>query len=231
MWCGTCHDPHNEPVDPVSYYRTRCLGCHADTRFASDHPSKSSDCVGCHMPKKATNDGGHTVFTDHRIQRTTEDKPAAEPVGIAPWREPPTEFAVRNLGIALVETGMEERSWSQIVSGYRTLTEVQQQFPQDSEMFKAIGNALFVGQKYEEAAAAFELAVHFDPTSSVKESSLGSAYAALGKNELAELHLERALALDPLNLSATELLINLYDKDGEAAKAEMLKRKIASLVH
>jgi hypothetical protein len=231
LWCGTCHDPHHEPADPVSYYRARCLGCHAHTRFAASHPSRNSNCIGCHMPKKEANDGGHTVFTDHRIQRRTDHKLAAEPVGIAPWRDPPIELAKRNLGIATVETGMEQKSWSQIVSGYRILTEVQHQFPQDSEMFKTIGDALFIGRQYEEAAAAFELAVRFDPGSSPKETSLGSAYAALNRDELAESHVERALDLDPLNLSAAELLIALYEKDGEPVKAETVRRKVEGLIH
>jgi hypothetical protein len=231
LWCGTCHDPHNPPADPVSFYRSRCLGCHADTRFESSHPAKDSDCIGCHMPKKETNDGGHTVFTDHRIQRTTAQKPAAEPKGIVPWRDPAPELAKRNLGIALVEAGMEEGSWPQIVSGYRTLTEVQGQFPQDSEMFSSMGNALFIGRQYEEASAAFELAVRFNPGSSPDETSLGSAYAALGKNDLAEMHFERALELDSLNLNAAELLTGLYEKDGKPAKVSALRNKIAGLLH
>ena len=30
MWCGTCHDPHDEPADAVPYYRAKCLACHAN---------------------------------------------------------------------------------------------------------------------------------------------------------------------------------------------------------
>jgi hypothetical protein len=231
MWCGTCHDPHNEPENPVSYYRAKCLGCHAETRFASDHPSKNSDCIGCHMPRREANDGGHTVFTDHRIQRTNDDKPTAEPLGITPWRDPPAELAKRNLGIASIEAGVETRSESQIVNGYRILAGVQGQFPQDSEMYESMGNALFMGQQYGEAATAFELAVRFDSNSSPKEADLGTAYAALGRTELAEVHLERALDLDPLNLGAAELLIDIYEKSPEPAKAELLRNKIRDLIH
>jgi hypothetical protein len=231
LWCGTCHDPHNPPDDLVSYYRSRCLGCHTDIRFESNHPSKESNCIGCHMPKKEANDGGHTVFTDHRIQRTITQNAAAVPKGIVPWRDPAPELAKRNLGIALVDAGMEEGSWPQIVSGYRTLTEVQGQFPQDNEMFSAMGNALFIGHQYGEAATAFELAVRFAPRSSPDETSLGSAYAAQGKNDLAEIHFERALELDPLNLNAAELLMALYEKDGKPAKTATLRNKIEGLMH
>jgi len=34
-----------------------------------------------------------------------------------------------------------------------------------------------------------------------------------------------------MNLSAAEQLVGLYEKDGETAKAEMLRNKISSLFH
>lgn len=230
LWCGTCHDPHHLPADPVSFYRARCLTCHAATHFSAGHPSKNSNCIGCHMPKRETNDGGHTVFTDHRIQRRAQDMIVGQPSGIVPWRNPPPELAQRDLGIATVETGIERKSWPQIVQGYRLLTEVQHQFPEDSTMFDTMGNALFIGRQYGEAVDAFALAVRFDPASSPEETSLASAYAAEGRDDLAEAHLEKALALDPLNLGANELLVSLYQKDGEPQKAELLRRKVETLL-
>jgi hypothetical protein len=229
MWCGTCHDPHNEPTAIVPYYRSKCLTCHARTHFAAGHPSRTSDCVGCHMPKKEANDGGHTVFTDHRIQRTPEQKTASEPTGIEPWRDPPSELTKRNLGIALIQAGAETRSWPQIVSGYRTLTGIQHQLPADCEMFNSIGSALSMGHQLTESAIAFDMAAQCDPKSSSIEANLGSAYAASGRNDAAEQHLERALDIDPMNLDAVEQLMDLYRKNGNAAKAEILKNKIGSL--
>lgn len=233
MWCGTCHDPHNEPTaaETVAYYRAKCLTCHATTHFAPSHPSPTSNCIGCHMPKRAPNDGGHTVFTDHRIQRVPDENNAGEPTGLVPWRDPPAELAKRNLGIGLIEAGTEERSWPQIVNGYRTLTEVQHQFRADCEMYQSMGNALFIGRQFSEAAIAFEMAERCDPKSTSTEASLGSVYAAWGKNEAAESHLEQALALDPMNLTAAEQLIGLYEKDGETVKGEALRNKLSNLFH
>jgi hypothetical protein len=229
MWCGTCHDPHNEPTSVAPYYRSKCLECHAHTHFAPNHPAKNSNCIGCHMPKREADDGGHTVFTDHRIQRTPDHKPAGEPTGIIPWRDPPAELAKRNLGIASIEAGAEAKSWPQIVSGYRILTDVQHQFPEDCEMFKSIGNALLIGRQFSEAAIAFEVVERCGPESSSAEANLGAAYAAYGRNDVAKVHLERALDLDPMNLSAAEQLIGLYENDGETTKAETLRAKISSL--
>jgi hypothetical protein len=231
MWCGTCHDPHNEPVNIVPYYRSKCLTCHAHTHFAASHPARNSNCIGCHMPKREAADGGHTVFTDHRIQRTPDHKPAGEPNGIEPWRDPPAELAKRNLGMASIEAGAEARSWPQIVSGYRMLTEVQHQFPNDCEMYTSIGNALSIGRQFSEALIAFELAQRCDPKSTSVEANLGAAYAATGQNGLAESRFEHALDFDPMNLSAAEQLIGLYEKEGETTKAETLRNKISSLFH
>ena len=229
IWCGTCHNPHDEPTNAVPYYRAKCLECHAKTHFAASHPAKSSNCIGCHMPKREADDGGHTVFTDHRIQRVPDHKPSGEPTGIVPWRDPPAELAKRNLGIASIQAGSEERSWPQIVSGYRILTDVQHQFPDDCEMYSSIGNALLIGRQFAEAAIAFEMAARCDPKSSSAEANLGSAYAAAGRNDVAEVHLERALDLDAMNLGAAEQLIGLYENGGDTAKAEALKNKISGL--
>jgi tetratricopeptide (TPR) repeat protein len=182
------------------------------------------------MPTKEAKDGGHTVFTDHRIQRRSAPEPAEEPTGIAPWRQPPIEFATRNLGIASIETGMERRSSKQIVDGYRMLTEVQKQFPQDSEMYNTMGNALFIGRQYGEAMQAFELAVRYDPKSSPKEVNWAQAYSALGDDRLAQQHLEKAMELDPLNLNAAALLMNIYDKNGEQAKSDELSKRLAKFI-
>jgi hypothetical protein len=234
LWCGTCHnphnEPHNEPTEAVSYYRANCLQCHAKTTFAADHPPKPSDCISCHMPKRNAADGGHTAFTDHRIQRKPANQVTEEAVAIVPWRAPSAMLATRNLGIASVETGLERRSGKLIVSGYRMLTEVQAQFPEDSEMYTTLGSALLAGRQYSEAVQAFALAVRFDPKSSPKEANLGQAYAALGDHALAEEHLEKAMDFDPLNLSAAFRLIGMYKANGDGAKADELSRRLTSIV-
>ena len=67
-----------------------------------------------------------------------------------------------------------------------------------------LGSALLAGRQYAEAVEAFALATRLDPTSSPKEANLGQAYAALGDRTAAEQHLERAMELDPVNLSAAQ---------------------------
>jgi len=37
MWCGSCHDPHEKPVNTKQYFRDRCLACHGDSLLRT-HP-------------------------------------------------------------------------------------------------------------------------------------------------------------------------------------------------
>lgn len=70
MWCGTCHDPHEEPAeaDKAAYYRSKCLNCHGEP-FAAKHHADKPDCTSCHMPSLPSVDVAHTEGTDHRIRR------------------------------------------------------------------------------------------------------------------------------------------------------------------
>jgi photosynthetic reaction center cytochrome c subunit len=230
LWCGTCHDPHDQPLQPVAYYRARCLTCHTAS-FPASHPQRDSDCLGCHMPRRNAQDGGHTAFTDHRIQR----RPATQPdlprdPAIAAWRETSADLQRRNLGIAYIDVGMQRHSSSSIIQGYRTLTEVQQQFANDSEFFKWIGAALLLGKQKSDAKFAFERALQLDPDSPLAEASAASPYIQEGDASRAIAHLERAVTLDPLYLPAASTLIDLYQKQGATAKADELSARIKAAI-
>jgi tetratricopeptide (TPR) repeat protein len=230
MWCGTCHDPHDKPMEPVQYFRSKCLSCHTGNFPASEHhPSAESNCIGCHMPRRNAKDGGHTVFTDHRIQRRpSAEQELPENVDIAAWREPAPQFQKRNLGIAYINVGAERRSREFVVRGYRLLTEVQQQFSQDDALFTAIGTALLLGKQPKEAEFAFDRALQLDPKSVSGETNDASAYLQAGDTDEAIAHLERAVALDPLDLTAVAPLIDLYRRQGNDSRANQLSGSIAS---
>ncbi len=227
LWCGTCHNPHDKPLQPVAYYRSVCLSCHEASFPAASHPAKDSDCLACHMPRRDAKDGGHSAFTDHRIQRRPESLPdAPADTGIVAWRQPSPDLQARNLGIAYIDAGMQRHSSAFIVQGYRTLTEVQQQFSNDSDFFKWIGEALLLAQKSSEAQIAFERALQLDPNSPLAEASAASPYVQSGDAGRAIAHLERALSLDPLYLPAASTLMGLYQKEGKTAEADALAGKI-----
>ena len=230
LWCGTCHDPHNKPFEPVQYYRSRCLSCHTNP-FPKPHPTAESNCIGCHMPRRDAQDGGHTAFTDHRIQRRPQSQSDLPPPGdIAAWREPPPDLQKRNLGIGYLNAGFQRRSSDFIIRGYRLLTEVQNQFATDPDLFTWIGTALLVGNKSSEAELAFDRVLQLDPNSAVAETDDAAAHRQAGDIAGTITHLERAVAIDPLHLSATSLLINLYREQGNATKADELSERVAALM-
>lgn len=226
LWCGTCHDPHYLPAEPIAYYRAKCLSCH-NTTFPANHPSKTSNCIGCHMPRRDTTDGGHTAFTDHRIQRRPEPEVSdPDKADIAAWRELGPALQVRNLGIALIQVGMQRRSPAFIVHGYRLLTEVQSEFADDSDLYTWMGNALLLGKQFAEAQRAFDIALKLDPNSPVKEADAGQACVAAGNLDAARAHLERSLQLDPLDLTAVYSLLQVYQKQGDATSGAALLGRV-----
>jgi photosynthetic reaction center cytochrome c subunit len=226
LWCATCHNPHEKLAKNVEYYRSRCLSCHT-SNFEGSHPAKDSDCLTCHMPRRDAKDGGHTVFTDHRIQRTP-DVPVDLPPnsGIAAWREPSPDLQKRNLGIAYIDVGMQRHSGPFIIQGYRNLAEVQGQFSNDPELFKWIGEALLLGKQNADAELAFEHALQLDPNSAQSLASAAAPYVQEGNDALAVSYLERAIALDPLFLPAASTLLDLYKKEGKSVEAAELSAKI-----
>jgi photosynthetic reaction center cytochrome c subunit len=230
LWCGTCHDPHNKPLEPVQFYRSKCLSCHVGN-FGSSHPDKDSNCIGCHMPRRDAKDGGgHTAFTDHRIQRRPEPQQQTLPenIDIAAWREPTPDLQKRNLGIAYINDGMEHHSPPFVVRGYRMLTEVQGQFSDDADFFTSIGSALLLGNQTPEAEFAFERALQLNAASAPAETNAASAYLQAGDINQAVAHLERAVAIDPLHLPADMPLINLYKQQGNTGKAAEISGRLGA---
>jgi hypothetical protein len=76
MGCVSCHDPHRLPeaTEKTSYYRSRCLKCHAEKDCAEPlsvrrKQGKGDNCVACHMPRTDSASVNHVVLTDHRILR------------------------------------------------------------------------------------------------------------------------------------------------------------------
>src|SRR5690349_19959663 len=76
LGCISYHDPHESPAPEakVSYYRKRCLACHADRGCSlprDDRLARAPDdsCVRCHMPRRAVADIAHVASTLHSIPR------------------------------------------------------------------------------------------------------------------------------------------------------------------
>jgi hypothetical protein len=219
LWCGTCHDPHPPAAASPQTYNARCQTCHQG-RLPQSHPTDAR-CVNCHMTRRQAQDGGHTVFTDHRITRRPQsDDAGSVSEDLLAWRDPVPAVQARNLALAYVNAGTSGRSPAQIVRGYRMLTEVQRAAPTDIGVPRGIGRALLLGKEPLEALKAFERVLQLMPDSAAGEEDVGIACLESGQVEKAAAHLERALELDPLQLSAATALQAVYRSRG--------KRKAAS---
>lgn len=229
LWCGTCHNPHNLTKHPPQYYRARCMSCHAGTLSKSHPEGSAGNCVACHMPKRDARDGGHTVFTDHRISRRPEPEEErqipenGEPVA---WREPPAALRGRNLALAYVDAGFENQSPPLVLRGYSLLTEVEKEFPDDPAVLTALGKSLLALNRPLEAAKLFERVLQLGPDSAVNEGYTGTAWRQAGEMDKATYHLERAVTLDPLLFPTMEVLVQVYRQLGEMDKISTLAERL-----
>ena len=221
LWCGTCHDPHPRAAPASQTYSARCQTCHQG-KLPRSHPG-AANCVSCHMTRRQARDGGHTVFTDHRItRRPAPDEAGSPPEDLVAWRDPEPALRARNLALAYLNAGISGRSPSQIVRGYRMLTAVQKAAPGDVGVLKGIGRALLLGKEPLEALKAFEQVLQLAPNSATSEEDVGIASLESGQVDKAASHLERALELDPLQLSAATALQAVYRRQGHDEKAAAL---------
>ncbi len=220
LWCGTCHNPHDEPAQPAAYYRERCLSCHAATLTAA-HAAPDRNCVACHMPRLPAKDGGHTAFTDHRIAR--EPSVDAPPQSFRAWRQPAPQFRDRNLALALVALGLENSNSEQVIRGYKLLNKMNLQ--NDPAALTSLGSVLLTAKQPQEAAKNFAAALALRPNYAPYEVNVASALFAQSQIAAATEHLEHAIALDPLLQQAVDLLSEAYRRQGFTAKAHQLSAR------
>jgi len=229
LWCGTCHNPHDKAQQPPEYYQARCLTCHRG-KLSKSHPGGiSGNCVACHMVKQNAKDGGHTVFTDHRISRRPEpgqkqDIPQAG--NLVAWREPPIALRERNLALAYVIAGRENDVPSQMRRGQQMLAGLEKEFPGDPAVLTELGHAFVASGEPLAAAERFERVLQLGPVSAVNEENAGIAWFRAGQIDKAMHHLERAIEFDPLLLPAAEVLVQVYRRQGRTDKLEALGERV-----
>jgi tetratricopeptide repeat protein/cytochrome c554/c'-like protein len=187
MACITCHDPHTVVPAPerVAYYRDKCLSCHARS-FADGHQRGSPDCIGCHMPREDSVDGGHVEVTDHRIPRRA--RKAAGPPGppsLVPFGTAKAE--PRDLGLAYAQVALRgDARASQ--EALRLLAEALPRYPGDAEVLIRLGFLYQQVGRNGPAAELYERALQAGSDAPEAATNLGVIYASKGD-------LKRALAL------------------------------------
>jgi predicted Zn-dependent protease len=228
LWCGPCHDPHQQPSDSKTYFRDRCLACHGVTLLKT-HTKPSEDCIGCHMPIREVTDGAHTTFTDHRIARKALPENVAEvPVEerkLVAWHDPPAELAARELGLADVEVGEKLRSKTMILAGMQLLLSCWSKSPNDVAVLTDIGEVLFNVGDCEHSATVYEQALKLEPDVATHYLHAAVAWrAALDKTKAAD-YLEKALQRDPLLGEAYRQLGEIYSELGDTDMARRTRAR------
>ena len=203
--------------------------CHRGA-LSKSHPGGSAgNCITCHMVKRNAKDGGHTVFTDHRIARRPEpeqEKEISVTGELAAWREPAPALRERNLALAYISAGLENGAASQTSRGYQMLQAAEKAYPRDPAVLTALGQALLAMKQPLLAAERFERVLELDQDSAVNEEHAGRAWMRAGQIDKAVHHLERAVKTDPLFLPAAEVLVEAYRQQGQTDKLEALGDRV-----
>ena len=232
LWCGSCHNPHALPKEPVAYYRDRCLSCHG-AALLNSHPKPNQNCFGCHMPRLPVGQGAHTIFTDHRIAIYTTQElahlraasigsssgPATNEDDLVPWHNPPTQFAERNLGLAYSLVGRRLDSTPFSRRGYDLLRASSNDFPEDPALLRAMGNSMTGFRDENSARALFSEALAAKPNSALLCYDMAFAAAQAGNTVGAIEFLEKTLQLDPLLVTPYKELARLYTASQQPALA------------
>jgi hypothetical protein len=218
LWCGTCHNPHKQPVQPVTYFRDRCLSCHG-TGLLKTHSQPNEDCVGCHMPRRPVTDGGHTTFTDHRIARGTRPEHGSvgddRAVDLIAWHEPPKEFEQRDLGLAEVAVGRSLKIPDLALKGARLLISSWPTLPNDAPTLTGIGEVFFDLGRFDDSVAAYEEAIKAEPGVASNYLHAAVAWRGAKNNEKAIQYLEKTLQIDPMIQEAYGELAGIYRSRNE----------------
>lgn len=215
--CTTCHDPHNilRGDEAARHYTAACRQCHSPAldRLVSDgRHTQSADCIGCHMPKRRTDDVVHAVVTDHYIQRT---KPAGDLLAQKQERRETDANAYRGevvlyyppalpkpedeLYLAIAQVSQN----SNLGPGIARLQAAIDKFrPARAEYYLQLGDAWSNAGHYDAALPAYEEALRHESGSEPALLRLGICLTALRQYPRAEAVLKQALKLMPNDAAA-----------------------------
>ena len=231
LTCLTCHDPHEIPRGPqaATHYTAVCLKCHnaaLSSLIASGRHTREADCIGCHMPKRRTEDVVHAVMTDHLIERT---KPSGDL--LAEIRE--THETDRNAYHGVVVPHYPDRLTgadslysavaqvehnSNLEQGVGQLSSAIEQYkPRMAEFYFELGEAWRSKGDAARAAAAYEKAAARDAGAAWALRRLAAALLATGERARAEDALNRAVHAAPDDARGWFALGELYAESGRSA--------------
>ncbi len=229
LQCTTCHDPHAtpRPEEAARHYTAACRQCHGASFnrlvSAGRHP-RSDDCVGCHMPKRRTDDVVHVVMTDHYIQRR---KPARDLLADVPERHgsdyrgevvlyypPALPKPEDELYLAVAQV----RENSNLAAGIvRLAAAIEKYHPERAEYYAQLADAWRSSGKNAQAVPLYEEALRRRPDSMATVKKLALGFLGMQQQARAIEVLRRGLEREPDDAGAWHMLGFAYVESGNSS--------------
>ena len=194
LWCGTCHDPHNNSDKS----QQACLSCHQEAH------RKEERCVTCHMPRTQTVDVSHGVMTDHSIPRTQKREPLPAQQALVPFLGTGDD---RALGLAYAELG--DKRARELLSRATT------------KDWPVLLRLAVLEPDADRAAQLYQSVLRENPYETTALVNLGSYLAHQGRMSEAGRLWERALATNP---AVEEAVLNLTQIRSAEESLTLLRR-------
>lgn len=226
MTCTTCHDPHQvfRGNRAVQTYRAACLRCHA----AAHKPDE--DCVGCHMPKRRTDDVVHVIMTDHFIQRRKPARDLLAPLAEkhdnaqSRYRGPVAPYYPKAMNDDLYLAIAQASEGSNVEEGIRRLEPLSAKATEGLVLHE-LAEAYWKTGAVDKAIASYRKALRLRPNLFSSIRNLGNALMAKGDNDGAVEILSRA----PNDAASLANLGEANRRQGNHAEAIAALRKAANL--
>ena len=226
--CTFCHNPHDIPRGPAAaaYYNGVCRQCHATVNVTNHSPAK--DCIGCHMPKRRTEDVVHAVMTDHLIQR----RPASNLLAERAEKEAEYRGEVVPYGDAdeLYTAVAQVAAKSNLQSGIPVLeSAIARHQPSRPEFYLELGDAYTNTNQFSRAVESYRQALARKPDSALFLRRLANALRSSSQPQQALDALLHATQAEPTDAEAFHDLGVLQSDLGRKPEAIASLRKAAEL--
>jgi len=245
LGCITCHNPHDIPrgEEAAAHYNAVCGNCHGvgfDAVIASGKHTRSGDCIGCHMPKRRTDDVVHVVMTDHYIQRRKPARDLLAPITerretdesayhgpVVPYYpQPMPQGPDGDLYIAVAQVSQK----TNFPQGIQDLSAaIEKHRPARMEFYLQLADAWKDNGQIDKALPLYEEAVRRDPKSLIALQRFGFALRTAGQSMRAAEVLKQALATDPRDAASWHQLGLVYLDQGSRSEAVSAFQKAIEL--
>ena len=241
--CTTCHNPHDVPRGAAAarHYNDVCRQCHSaafDRMVTSGKHTAATDCVGCHMPKRRTDDVVHVVMTDHYIQG---QKPAKDLVtGIAervadanPYRGEVVLYYPKTLPRPEDELYLavaQVQNQSNLNEGIgRLASAIEKYRPDRAEYYLQLADAWRDRGNPDRAIPMYEEALRRSPSSIPALQSMARSLMSLREPARAVEILKRALETAPRDAPSWDMLGTAYAEQSKVSDAMAVFQKAIEL--